>query len=921
PTSSMGGNKRGRKGAKGKASPKKNFGSKSQRASASIDEFSQLDLPAVRRTRHTYDGSVHQQQDAADEARRASDAAEALAHFEKEEEKRLLALRPSMCEAVKEGRLTRMQAREVLGGMAKSTFNEMYTRWDKKGYVVGPGHNPEFFDEQAIQGIQAECERGSDEGNGWSTTGEFKKMLEPFWRATLERRLDKRAEWLPFDISESALRARMSQWIPEARRQGDKQNAARFRCRVGFLPGICSAAVSRSALRGREGGLWPEDPTAVMPALILNTDAVSTVLNPSFEKKRVRVAKGTGKALRGEVYGVKTTTGLDAKDYDTAYSTEASVKRTSLTKSESLNSQNVPAPAKQTDRYSKPPAISCDPRLGPTSKYRGDSFACRGVHVDLAGNGAGALWCIMNTFVDSSIPEGKFHMWSFESGMNNVTVCMILRAKKVDEVKLELVKARKGYFPAAIRLRQRVTAAMAFDTETAAMDLALSTLEDDSFVLETTGEATCSSPGSPDTSRGNPLEASGDGHGMDSPLVSPIPGNNASPFAPEPAVFEALVPEYRMLFTMDGCGCPLKAMMKFFEDAAYFGDLPLNSSAYKHWNAGTALFQQHDACRGHSTYIQNVKLEKDVICTGEEVKLPIYMPVVHSILAGFKFPVKLYRTIYKHMANNEHWALAAMSRHTLSEGYRITGWVPWSLYAFLKRWAGFDSLTEEDLLRIGEAFPYLEREAIVEGVVHKEFAVEILGDFLREVQEKGLSRLALAHLAAQEHLKPACKRGLAEWPACVLDNSGLLKGRRDLFEQKELESEEGEAKHAEDGLLQAFKLVAGVLLPPSFAKALKGLKQGTLRERVHDQCKFLCEADYVALRVCSKAFMKALPLSKRFTPLTMKRLLADRKARRNESATEDAHILLGDVVRSGELSEQRRARDIQIELNVGVDTE
>ncbi|KAJ1427343.1 hypothetical protein B484DRAFT_397230 [Ochromonadaceae sp. CCMP2298] len=123
--------------------------------------------------------------------------------------------------------------------------------------------------------------------------------MERFWRDTLRRRNYKRWRDLPFEPSESAVREKMGIFIPHKRRQGDKQDAARFRARTWFLVPIASAAVSYSVLTGENGGLWPNDPTGIRPALICNTDELSTNLNPAFQKAQVRCAAGMDAALRG----------------------------------------------------------------------------------------------------------------------------------------------------------------------------------------------------------------------------------------------------------------------------------------------------------------------------------------------------------------------------------------------------------------------------------------------------------------------------------------------------------------------------------------------------------------------------------------------------------------------------------------------
>jgi hypothetical protein len=372
---------------------------------------------------------------------------------------------------------------------------------------------------------------------------------------------------------------------------------------------------------------------------------------------------------------------------------------------------------------------------------------------------------------------------------------------------------------------------------------------------------------------------------------------------------------------LDGCGGPLIAAISLFEDPRYYTQLPANLRAYKHWNAGTMLFQQHDSCRGHSGFKSNVKTEKDILVEGEEVKLPHYMPAVHQILVKTKFKAPLYRTVYKMMANIEVWALSSMNKHNLDVGYKITGWVPWNLFAFLQRWAGWKSLTESDLQKIADVFPALEAVADLHGVIHKEFAVEILGDFLREVQKEGLSRLALAHLAAQELLKPAYLRPLSEWPACILDNTGLLRGRRERWEAKEELRAQAEAEAVQFTFVQVFQLVAGVCIPLSVQRVLKGLKQGSFREQIYGLRKFLDEADYLSLRGATKSLWKTLPINKRFAPKTTKLNAADKRTTAAALATTAALEMLGVV--EAALQEEGQAQEIALaaERNVGVDME
>ncbi|KAJ1414625.1 hypothetical protein B484DRAFT_401708 [Ochromonadaceae sp. CCMP2298] len=276
----------------------------------------------------------------------------------------------------------------------------------------------------------------------------------------------------------------------------------------------------------------------------------------------------------------------------------------------------------------------------------------------------------------------------------------------------------------------------------------------------------------------------------------------------------------RHVYTMDGCGDPLKAMMRFFEDPALMKYFPANSSCYKHWNAGTGVYQQKDVAAGHKVFNSLVLHEKDIIMEGNEAALPYYMEAVHLILLELKFHASLYRTIFKFMANFEHWAHTAMNRHTITDAYRLTGWGPWKLDSWLRRWSGYKKLTAADLSHIGAAFPGLED------------AKAMLGDFIEDVQERGLSMLALANLVATAIRKPTYLRPLNQWGAAHLTSSGLLQGRRVAYELREAAALLKEQKAGATTELLALRLATGMLLPKTLNTLQKGARYTPRLSRV-----------------------------------------------------------------------------------------
>jgi hypothetical protein len=83
---------------------------------------------------------------------------------------------------------------------------------------------------------------------------------------------------------------------------------------------------------------------------------------------------------------------------------------------------------------------------------------------------------------------------------------------------------------------------------------------------------------------------------------------------------------------MDGKGEPLEARMEFFENPELIPYFPDHASQLKYWHAGSMLFAFNDTADFHSNLKSNVLNEKDIICQGDEARLPEYMSLVDMIL-------------------------------------------------------------------------------------------------------------------------------------------------------------------------------------------------------------------------------------------------------------------------------------------------
>jgi hypothetical protein len=864
--------RRGRKGSRsGSQSTGRSAGRDSSHAAADFSFASlpspSFQPPAVRRTRNTYEGSQFQQHD--EEITRAEAALQAVADAAQLHRDKIHA-----CEEVSARRITKKSAAGSLQ-MPVMSFYDMYTRWQVRGTITAIGHNPPLLDEESKAALEQEVERRSLEGAGWRTVADFAQSIEPFWRDTIRRRGDKRWQELPWKPGTSTIRARMAEYIPHRLRAADRQNVKRFNVRVNLLPAISGAAVSRSVLQGKSGGMWPEDPTGIQPAFIFNTDELSTDVQPIFTKKPSRISNSAASVLRRENFGVKSVDGLAASTYTAAYSTLPAIERSAPTSSATLA---LAAPGSEVDRSTP---ISAWQR---SSRYYGKKMAHRGVSIDFTTSGDYKLICMTATWTDSKIPEEKFHIYPLQSTTPG-EVYLILRAIKVDEDKLAIAKLQNILFPATTRHRERIVASQCISMADLATDLAGHSSSGPRRRGTSDSSSESSSESSSDSSSSSDRQ-----HNMS------MEGGRWNPPA---RVGEKNWP--RAVLTMDGCGTPLTAIIRCAEEPALFRSMPPKTNIYKHQAQGTALFQQNDACKGHQVFNDLVDKEKDILCEGSEAAMPYYMKAVHDILVGVKlidgqgFAVDLYRTIFKFMCNFEHWAHCAMSRHNLMQGYMLTGWVPWNCDAFLQRWAGYKNLELHDLHRIGAAFPQLVAVAQVHGMLHKEFVTKIMGEFINEAHQKGVSRIALQAIALEECKKPISLRNINEWGPCQIDNTGLLARRREAVERREEDNlQESKRKYART-VLMAIKMATGVLLYPKRVLDSVVNVDADVREAIYTKYKCLGEEDFLQLRLVSKDYFAAFKATVRYAPIYSKALSLKKSRATKARRTEEARLLLEDL--------------------------
>ena len=395
-------------------------------------------------------------------------------------------------------------------------------------------------------------------------------------------------------------------------KRGDKQNMKRALNRLNVMIPIASAAVVFSVLKGDNDGLYPHDPTGVMPSLITCRDTKSLDLNPKFGDTSVRVPAGTGQMLRDENFGVKGISddvpinygkmsfAVPVAEPGALPLTKASGHFASSTMGDFANNPKI------IDK-SRPPICGM-----PGDKQGIGCCAHRGVSNDFTTVASGQLKLIIVTIKTDKIAEGLFSIYHI-SETDGLDLYLVMRAITVNEEALAIAKLKYAFFPCMEKHRRAVIRAMSGNSSV--VDLSSGLLPSPEDVL----------------------------------------------------LDESVLP--RMVHTFDGCGPEFNGAMRYHEDPEMIGQYPPMSSDLKNPNAGTALFQANDVMKAHQTFDENVALEKHVIREGEIGRLPPYMCRVDSILKGADLKPDERRSYFKYMANVVHWALDAFSYDSITTGY------------------------------------------------------------------------------------------------------------------------------------------------------------------------------------------------------------------------------------------------------------
>lgn len=141
------------------------------------------------------------------------------------------------------------------------------------------------------------------EGHGFALTGQFLTFAEPWIRETMRLWNVPNYAAVPLPFDDDTIGKMYRHYCTGKVRQGDEQNAARFRRRVNLGGHICDAAVTYALMSGSDGLLSPWSHDAIKHGLLFNEDDFSLVLEDQFGKRTVRGDKDTMKAMRQKHQG------------------------------------------------------------------------------------------------------------------------------------------------------------------------------------------------------------------------------------------------------------------------------------------------------------------------------------------------------------------------------------------------------------------------------------------------------------------------------------------------------------------------------------------------------------------------------------------------------------------------------------------
>ena len=837
--------------------------SQSKKLSTVSKDSKETKLPPIilddsRRTRSTYDCSTYQAEDII--AKKKNNVIQIAKETERQEAIRANKKKRLFSEVTK-GAISKKEAAECLQ-MPVSTFSKEYERHMTLGDHTAKlkrGRLP-LFDDIAEVAMVEEIRRRGSTGSGFDTHDQFKQFLERFWRETLCRRGVSGWETRQFCLSDSKFFELQTKFIPEITSRADKNNKQRLLCRVNMLVPLTTAAVLYSTMRGLNGGLYPDDPTGVPPALIFGEDTTTLSLEPSFEKCKVRTGPGTKAMLRGEGLSVKTTDGFSKCHFQSSNIPSAStgpvVSYDVRKKYDSPRNIYHPfhcSPAKESHHV----PICCMP-----SEYQADenyTFSHCGIALDFTMSVDAKVAIKIASITDNNLDGNEPLLIEL---CKERRVYLVVKGTDTDELKLSQLLDSYIIFPQIDAIRNGYE-------EESKLASSLNLLSCTSLSTTTSSGTTLSDTHT--TSESFSTAVDDDEMSLDDEDMGSDDTTSARPETVN--VGSNLQP--RIMLCMDGKGEPLEARMAAFEDddGGAPSTLPSNVSQVKYHRASTALFAFNDTTDFHSNIKSNVKNEKDIIMQGDEGRLPLYMGTVDTVFKSINMKPGRRHTYFKFLANFEHWVESAASYGVLKDGIRKSGLWPFSLWQYLSRFAGSGELSQEEYDILVDHFPHLVDIAYANGFVDPSFVEEPLHDFVSSIHYRTLSKPALELLKAEELKKqtPFSERNLKYWGCTHVNNANVLRIRRGQKAQALDDANRIQVQKKLKLLFNALKVVCCISLPASSEAAYKQIKgrnaqqnrTSFIQEMKHN---FLDEGTYLALRCVCKCAANKLPFAMRFCP-------------------------------------------------------
>ena len=139
------------------------------------------------------------------------------------------------------------------------------------------------------------------------------------------------------------------------------------------------------------------------------------------------------------------------------------------------------------------------------------------------------------------------------------------------------------------------------------------------------------------------------------------------------------------------------------------------------------------------------------------------MEYVQTILETLNFSKIEQRTYFKFICNIEMTIRMAMGLKTMSRSFRLTGKQPYSFLQQLRNWAA-NKLLEmdyQDFQMLEKIAPYILYIVNHTGTCHEDIAMQFMEGFIRKVESRMLSDVALREISAEEaRRKPMARKDI-----------------------------------------------------------------------------------------------------------------------------------------------------------------